>query len=59
MQRKQLKNLRKNIDKIQKMLENRKEKREYLEERNYQGNLQQESYLVGQIKGIIRNIGQG
>ena len=59
MQRKQLKNLRKNIDKIQKMLENRKEKREYLEERNYQGNLQQESYLVGQIKGMIRNIGQG
>ena len=59
MQKKQLKNLRKNIDKIQKMLENRKEKREYLEERNYQGNLQQESYLVGQIKGMIRNIGQG
>ena len=58
MQRKQLKNLRKNIDKIQKILENRKEKREYLEERNYQGNLQQESYLVGQIKGMIRNIGQ-
>jgi len=40
------------------MSEGRKEKREYLGEKNYQGNLQQESYLVGQIKGIIRNIGQ-
>jgi len=29
------------------MLENRKEKREHLGERNCQGNLQQESYLVG------------
>ena len=34
-------------------------KRENIQERNYQGNLQQESYLVGQIKGIMRNIGQG
>ena len=41
------------------MSENRKEKREHLEEGNCQGNLQQESYLVGQIKGMMRNIGQG
>jgi len=39
MQRKQLKNLRKNIDEIWKMLGNRKEKRECLKEGNYQGDL--------------------
>ena len=59
MQRKQLKNLRKNIDKIWKMLGNRKEKRECLKERNYQGDLQQKIYLVGQIKGMMRNTRQG
>ena len=59
MQKKQLKNLRKNIDKIWKMSEGRKKKREYLEEENYQEDLQQESYLVGWKKGIMRNTGQG
>ena len=41
------------------MLENRKEKKEHLGEVNYQGDLQQESYLDGQIKGTMRNTGQG
>ena len=59
MQKKQLKNSRKNTNKIWKILGNRKRKREYLEERNCQSDLWQESYLVGQIKGMMRNIGQG
>ena len=58
MQKKQLKSLRKNTGKIWKTLEGRKRKREYLGEENYQNDLQQGSYLVGQIKGMIRNIGQ-
>ena len=41
------------------MLEDKKEKKECLEERNCQGNLWQESYLVGQTKNTIRNTGQG
>jgi len=40
------------------MSEDRKEKKEHSGERNYWGDLQQESYLVGQIKDMIRNIGQ-
>jgi len=41
------------------MLENKKEKREHLGKRNCQGDLWQESYLVSQRKGMMRNIGQG
>ena len=41
------------------MLGNKKEKREHLGERNCQGDLWQESYLVSQRKGMMRNIGQG
>ena len=41
------------------MSENKKEKKEYLEERNYQDDLWQESYLVGQTKNTIRNTRQG
>ena len=59
MQRKQSKNLRKNISKIQKILEDKKEKKEHLGEINCQGNLWQESYLVGQTKNMMRNTGQG
>jgi len=55
---KQLKSLRRNTSKIWKISEDRKGKREYSGE-NCQDDLQQESYLVGQIKGMIRNIGQG
>ena len=59
MQKKQLRNLRKNTIEIQKMSENKKEKKKCLGERNYQGNLQQESYLVGQTKNTMRNTGKG
>ena len=41
------------------MIGNKKEKREHLGERNCQGDLWQESYLVSQRKGMMRNIGQG
>ena len=41
------------------MLEDRKEKKKYLGEGNYQGNLQQESYLVGQTKNTMRNTRKG
>ena len=58
MQKRQLKNLRKNIGEIWKMSEDRKEKKEHLGEGNYWGDLWQESYLVGQIKDTMRNIGQ-
>ena len=59
MQRKQLKNLRKNTGEIQKTSEDRKEKKKHLGEVNCQGNLWQESYLVGQTKNTTRNTGQG
>ena len=58
MQKKQSKNLRKNIGKIWKILENKKEKKKHLEEENCQKDLQQESYLGGQTRDMIRNIGQ-
>ena len=58
MQKKQSKNLRKNIGKIWKILENKKEKKKHLEEENCQEDLQQESYMGRQIKGMMRNIGQ-
>jgi len=51
--------LRRNTSKIWKILEGRKGKRECSREENYHKDLQQESYLAGQIKGMIRNIGQG
>ena len=41
------------------MLEGRKEKKEHLEEVNCWGNLWQKSYLDSQIKGTMRNTGQG
>jgi len=59
MQKKKLKSLRKNTSKIWKMLEDRKKKKEHSGERNCWSDLQQESYLVGQIKDMMRNTGQG
>jgi len=59
MQRKQSKNSKKNAGKIWKILEDRKEKKKCLGERNCQGNLWKESYLVGQTKNTMRNTGQG
>jgi len=38
------------------MLGNKKEKREHLGERNCQGDLWQESYLVSQRKGMMRKV---
>ena len=49
MQKKQLKNLRGNIDEIQKMLKDKKEKKKHLTKENYQEDLQQENCLDNQI----------
>ena len=59
MQR-QLKNLRENIAETWKRLEGRKEQktREYLQEESYLEDSQQESYLGGQIRDMIKNIGE-
>ena len=59
MQRKQSKNSKRNISKIQKILEDKKEKKKYLREGNCQNSLWQESYLVGQTKNTMRNTRQG
>ena len=58
MQKKQLRNLRRNTSKIQKMSGDKKEKKEPSGGENYQEGLQQENYLGGQIKSTIRNTGQ-
>ena len=52
MQKKQSKNLRRNIGKIWKTLGNRKEKKGHLEEKNCQEDSQQESYLGSQIRDM-------
>ena len=59
MQKKQSRNLRKNISETQKMLGDRKEKKECSKGENCQKGLQQESYLDGQTSNIMRNTGQG
>ena len=41
------------------MLGDKKEKKEHLEEKNCQKDLQQESYIDRQIKGMMRSTGQG
>ena len=56
MQKKQLKSLKENISKIWKMWHDKNEKKGYLREKNCQGDLWQESYLGGQIKGTTKNI---
>ena len=58
MQKKQLRNLRRNTSKIQKMSGDKKEKKEPSGGENYQEGLQQENYLGGQIKSTIRNTGR-
>ena len=58
MQKKQWKNLKENIDKTQRIFRNKKEKKEYLGEENYQKDLWQESYIDEQIRGIIKSTGQ-
>ena len=60
MQERQLKTLRGNIVGIWKMLESKREKKikGYLQGKNYLGDIQQESCLDGQTKGMTRNIGE-
>ena len=58
MQKKQLRNLKKNIGKTWKMFEDKNRKREHSREENHQKGLWQESYLDGQIKDTIRNTRQ-
>jgi len=55
MLKKQLKNSRKNIGKIWKMWQDKNVRKECTEEENCQGDLWQENYLDGQIKGTIKN----
>ena len=59
MQERQLKNMRKNINKIQKMQGSKKKRKGHLKEENCQNGLWQESYLDGQIKGMMKNTRQG
>ena len=59
MQRRQQRTLKRNTEEIQKMLGDKKEKEEYLEEENCQEDLQQESYIDRQIRGMMRSTGQG
>ena len=40
------------------MFRNKKEKKEHLGEKNYQKDLQQESYINGQIRGMIKSTKQ-
>ena len=59
MQRRQQRTLKRNTEEIQKMLGDKKEKEEYLEEENCQEDLQQESYIDRQIRDMMRSTGQG
>ena len=57
MQRKQLKNLKRNTDKTKKIWQNKNEKKEYLRGENCQGDSWQENFLGGQTKDMTKNIG--
>jgi len=59
MQKRQSKNLRKSINKTKKVWQDKSEKKEHSEEENCQEDLQQRNYLGGQIRGIIKNTGEG
>ena len=58
MQKKQLRNLRRNTSKIQKMSGDKKEKKEPSGGENYQEGLQQENYLDSQIRSMTKNTEQ-
>jgi len=58
MQKKQLRNLRKNIGEIWKMLKNKNRKKRYSGEENYQEGLWKKNYLDRWIKDTTRNTGQ-
>ena len=57
MQKKQLKSLKENINEIWRIFRDKKKKKEYSEEKNYQKDLQQESYMNKQIRGMIKSTG--
>ena len=59
MQKRQLKSSKRNINETWKMQQDKNARREHLEGKICQGDLQQENYLDGWIKGIIKNIGEG
>ena len=58
MQKKQLRNLRRNTGETWKTSEDKKEKKKPSEEENYQEGLWQENYSGGQIRSTTRNTGQ-
>ena len=59
MHKKQLKNLRKNIDRIWKMWRDKSAKEGRSNEENYQGGLWQRSCTDDQTSNTTRNIGEG
>ena len=59
MQKKQSRNLKKNIGKTQRIFENKNRKKGHSGEENYQKGLWQENYLDSQIKDMMRNTRQG
>ena len=59
MQKKQLRNSKENISKIQKTQQDKNIKKRCSKGENCQGDLQQENCLGGQIKGMMKNIGEG
>jgi len=59
MPERQSKNSRENINEIWKMWQDKNARKECSEEKNCQGDLQQENYLDGQIKGMTKNIREG
>ena len=58
MKKKQSKSLRKNINEIQKMWQDKNMRKKYSRGKNCQEDLQQENCSVGQIKGMIKNTGE-
>ena len=57
MQRKQLKNSKRNIDKTWKMWHSKNTRKEHLEEENCQEDLWQENYSDGQTRDMTKNTG--
>jgi len=58
MQRKQSKNLRRNISETWKMWQDKNTRKECSKEKNYQEGLLQENYLDGQIRNMTKNTGE-
>jgi len=59
MQKRRLKNLRKNISEIWKIWHDKSAKKGRSNEENYQGGLRQRSCMDGQTSNMTRNIGEG